>query len=696
MTMSLADQAPEILECTLRDGSYVVGYQFTAEDTALLAAGLERVGFRRIEVGHGLGLGASERDLGVAAETDDRYLEAAASVLSDARFGAFFIPGIGEVRHLRSAAAHGMDFVRIGTNVTETEEAEPFLKEAKDLGMEVSCNLMKTYALPQDEILRRSVDLAGWGADTVCVVDSAGGMLPAEVGELVARVKGEIDATVGFHGHNNCQLAMANTLAAIEAGAGIVDSTLRGLGRSAGNAQTEALVMLLQREGVDLGIDVLSLLDLAERVVAPWARGRGVDAVELVSGVALFHSSFLGLVLSVAEEYGVDPRELVLQVSEWDRVEVTEDLARRVAEEIRDRGSPWSPRPIREEVELETGGRPGVEGSVAERARSIARHMRSAAMKSGKRSVFTIAPSLEPHPHGTRFPFVRSNSLAVIGNADVASFGEALEVAEGVDGEVEFILVSGDRPWPDEPDAVEKLRGRVSLSEVVRYGDTTALVQGVQRLMATLDPGPSGPVGVLGDDVVGGRIALAVAGEGRHVRLLAREGEVEGLDPSRSVEVVDTLKELCRGCAVLISASGPGRTVTREVVELLAEGATIVVISQSSVSEEAVSAAVERGMLVVRLDMRAGLSGEIVAVLESKDLAATVMGRETINGVEVVAGGIVGPRGTVVVDSISAPEVVVGVADGGGGLLDEEAAREYTSSVEAVRAELLRRRVRVP
>lgn len=138
----------QILDCTLRDASYPIAYQFTAEDTAVIAAGLEDAGFRRIEIGHGLGLGASGSQYGLAAATDEEYLCSAASVLTRAKFGVFMIPGIASRSHLELAAKHKVGFIRVGTNVNESEDAESFIKFGKDHGMEVSANLMKTYALP--------------------------------------------------------------------------------------------------------------------------------------------------------------------------------------------------------------------------------------------------------------------------------------------------------------------------------------------------------------------------------------------------------------------------------------------------------------------------------------------------------------------------------------------------------------------
>ena len=132
--MSTFDVFPDIMEVTLRDGSYLIDFQFTAEDTANIASALEAIGFRWIEVGHGLGLNASRAGKGTAAASDEEYLAAAAQTLKAAKWGTFFIPGIGREEDLRIAARYGMSFVRIGTNVTEAVLAEPYIALAKELG----------------------------------------------------------------------------------------------------------------------------------------------------------------------------------------------------------------------------------------------------------------------------------------------------------------------------------------------------------------------------------------------------------------------------------------------------------------------------------------------------------------------------------------------------------------------------------
>jgi 4-hydroxy-2-oxovalerate aldolase len=456
------------------------------------------------------------------------------------------------------AVKRGMSFVRIGTNVNETELAEPFIKRAKELGIDVSCNLMKTYALPLDEVVRRSERLAAWGADVITIVDSAGGMLPADVAAAVRRLCAVVPTRMGFHGHNNAQLAVANALAAIDAGATVIDTTLRGMGRSAGNAQTEVVVALLHRRGMNLGINPFRVMELGERTIAPMARGVGVGPIELTSGTALFHSGFLQPILRVAQRLSLDPKELIAAVSAVEKILVTEALIMKIGRQLASRRPP---APKRESTPRlgprpwpggpRSGCRPPrVEGSsraksrddevepwacswgstiawrartadrmtLTQRARAVAAQMHSLAMKSGKRTVFTIAPSLSP-TSDTTFPFIRSNSASIIGNADVSSLAEAVEVARAVDGRVDFILVGNDRPWPAGADALAAIRGVVRASELLPYRDTGALVQAVDALVARLLRDRSGHIGVVGSETLGLRIALSLAAQGWQVKL---------------------------------------------------------------------------------------------------------------------------------------------------------------------------------
>lgn len=333
----MSSPAPIILDTTLRDGSYVINFQFTAADTAIISAELEQLGFPMIEVGHGIGMGASEAGKGQAAETDEAYMRAAAESVKSAQWGMFCIPGIARVDHIDLAAEYGMDFVRVGTDVADAALAEPFIARAKHHGMAVYANFMKSYALEPEVFAEKAALAQRFGAEAVYIVDSAGGMLPEDLKRYMGAIQDACDVKIGFHGHNNLDLAVANSMLAIELGAAIIDTSLQGLGRSAGNTPTEILLMALQRRGIRLGIEPLAVMDVSAKYVKPLVQRQGYDSIDIVSGYAQFHSSYMGIIREYSSKYRVDPRRLILALCAVDKVNAPRDLldaiARRLSEE---------------------------------------------------------------------------------------------------------------------------------------------------------------------------------------------------------------------------------------------------------------------------------------------------------------------------------------------------------------------------
>ncbi|MBN1577304.1 MAG: 4-hydroxy-2-oxovalerate aldolase [Chitinispirillaceae bacterium] len=322
---------PKILEVTLRDGSYAINFQFTANDTREIAGALEDAGFTMIEIGHGIGLGASTAGKGEAAETDEAYLQAAAETLTKAKFGMFCIPGIARLEDIEMAAGYGMGFIRIGTNVTEVDLSRPFVELARKKGMYVGANFMKSYALEPKAFAEQVKKSREFGSDVIYLVDSAGGMLPSDIEHYFNASRDMCDAPVAFHGHDNLGLAIANSLKAIELGAKLIDSSLQGFGRSSGNAATEVLLVAMQRIGIDIGVDLIKTLDAGEKYIRPLIRKRGISSLDVISGSAQFHSSYMGRIRKYASKYGVDPRILISEVCKIDRVNCPEDLVESIA-----------------------------------------------------------------------------------------------------------------------------------------------------------------------------------------------------------------------------------------------------------------------------------------------------------------------------------------------------------------------------
>jgi 4-hydroxy-2-oxovalerate aldolase len=324
-----------ILETTLRDGSYAVNFSFTTQDTAIICKKFEEAGFEYIEIGHGVGLNASKMGYGETAQTDEEYMTAAANALKKSKFGMFCIPGIARLEDIDIAAEHNMGFVRIGTNVTEVEGSERFIKKAKEYGMFVFANFMKSYTLEPKQFAEKVKLSQKFGADVVYVVDSAGGMFPDNVRDYYNAIKDVSDVSLGFHGHNNLSMAVSNTLEAIKLGFGFVDSSLQGLGRSSGNAATEVLIAVLIKLGYDVKVDFLKVLDIGYSYINPIIASKGIHPLDVVSGYADFHSSYMHLIHKYSAKYSIDPAILIIEMSKIDKINVDEKILEGIARKIK-------------------------------------------------------------------------------------------------------------------------------------------------------------------------------------------------------------------------------------------------------------------------------------------------------------------------------------------------------------------------
>jgi 4-hydroxy-2-oxovalerate aldolase len=210
--------------------------------------------------------------------------------------------------------------------------------------MFVCVNFMKSYTSPPATFAECAAEAGQAGADLVYLVDSAGGMLPHQVSEYIQAVRHTApEVRIGFHGHHNLGLGVANSLIAIQNGAEFVDTSLQGIGRSAGNTPTELLVCALMRCGIDMNIDPIALLDLGEEFVRTRYSPRGIDPFDVISGLAQFHSSYMPVIERVARKYNVDPRQLIVSVCAVDRINAPEALVDSVAQTLaaQNKGTGW-------------------------------------------------------------------------------------------------------------------------------------------------------------------------------------------------------------------------------------------------------------------------------------------------------------------------------------------------------------------
>jgi len=325
-----------IIDCTLRDGGNAISFKFKTDLTKNILISLEKAGIRRIDMGHGFGLGASKKCGKPASLSDEEYMELAKSYLKKAKFGFFFLAKFGEKKDIKLASKKGVNFLRIGSNITEVDQIEEFIKYAKEQELIVNVCLMKAYAANIKDYIKILEKLKRWGVNLVTLMDSAGTMLPKEVKEYIIQGKINVGVPLGFHAHNNLQLAIANTITAIESGAEEIDVSIGGLGRSAGNTPAEILAILFEKYGWGRFLDYKILSDLNDKYIFPLIKGENrFSSKALTFGFAGFHSSFFPLIMKLCKKYpSIDYRDVVLEVSREEKVNVTEGLIDKVIEKI--------------------------------------------------------------------------------------------------------------------------------------------------------------------------------------------------------------------------------------------------------------------------------------------------------------------------------------------------------------------------
>lgn len=324
-----------ITEVALRDGSHAIAHQYTVEQVVKVAKGLNDAGVPYIEISHGDGLAGSSLQYGLSRTNEMELIEAAVSVADKAKIAVLLLPGIGTVKELKEAAKLGAKMARIATHVTEADVAPQHIAAAKELGMETVGFLMMSHMAPVEKLVEQAKLMESYGADTVYVVDSAGALLPHQVRERIRALKQSLEVNIGFHGHNNMSLAVANSLVAIEEGAIRIDGSVRCLGAGAGNTQTEVLVAVLDKLGINTGIDTYQMMDLAEEVVAPiLQKPQEITRESLVLGYAGVYSSFALHAKRAAEKFGVDARDILVELGKRKTVGGQEDLIYDVAAEM--------------------------------------------------------------------------------------------------------------------------------------------------------------------------------------------------------------------------------------------------------------------------------------------------------------------------------------------------------------------------
>ena len=327
--MELRGKKITVHDMTLRDGMHPKRHLMTLEQMRSIAVGLDEAGVPLIEVTHGDGLGGSSVNYGFPAHSDEEYLGAVIPLMKQAKVSALLLPGIGTVDHLRMAHGLGVHTIRVATHCTEADVSEQHIGMARQLGMDTVGFLMMAHMNSAEGLVTQARLMEGYGANCVYITDSAGHMLPGDVQAKLGAVRAALkpETELGFHAHHNLAMGVANSITAIEMGANRVDAASAGLGAGAGNTPMEVLVAVLDMMGVQTGVDVFKIQDVAEDLVVPIMDFPiRIDRDALTLGYAGVYGSFLLFAKRAEKKYGVPAREILVEMGRRGCVGGQEDM----------------------------------------------------------------------------------------------------------------------------------------------------------------------------------------------------------------------------------------------------------------------------------------------------------------------------------------------------------------------------------
>lgn len=326
----------KICDPTLRDGSHAISHQFSATQIEHYLNAADDSGLFCLEVGHGNGIGASCYQIGKSKLTDKEMLQTARRCLKKTRLGVHVIPGFATMdKDIKPAINIGVDVFRVASHCTEADITQRHIEYLSTHNKEVYGVLMMSHMTSKEGLLASCIQMQSYGALGVILMDSAGAYLPNEVRERISFLTANLDIDIGFHAHNNLGLAMANTLAAIEAGASILDGTARGFGAGAGNCQLEILVAVLEKCNIHTGVDLLSILDQADIAekhlmsALPFSK-----TMSILTGVKGLFSGFAKHIDKWSQRHQVDIKEVIIRLGELQVVAGQEDMILEVIKQI--------------------------------------------------------------------------------------------------------------------------------------------------------------------------------------------------------------------------------------------------------------------------------------------------------------------------------------------------------------------------
>jgi 4-hydroxy-2-oxovalerate aldolase len=636
----------EILDTTLRDGSYTIGYQFSLQDNVIISSGLEKAGVNLIEIGHGAGLGSSRIDSNAQAYSDKQYMQSVSDTLTASKFGFFFIPGIGNSDDIQMLSDHGGGFIRIGVSIENYSSAKKYIALAKKLNIKFWVNLMKSYVYSFEEFAEFSKICFHDGADGLYLVDSAGGMLPSDVSKYIQAANVCLDKSnasnfhLGFHGHENISMGVACALSAVQSGASIVDGSLLGIGRSMGNSPIETLGIVLQKAGYSLTIDPWKLSDLAEKTIKPYLENRWRhSSIEQALGFKEIHSNFLKDITKFAHQEKINLRDLILALPDDARKSVNTDMLLTAS-----KNSCPPPAQDQQKILLDPKNKLAKELSLSLVSKNeYLINLLSLAERTNGKSVLLLTPNWNKQLD-TPFSIKKIKSVQgfEIGALDLSRNLDEINLDIKLIQQIDYLIYDAEF-LPNK--ALTQLIQRIDGSKVFRYSDKNIVMNHIGRHLS-----------VIASNKLEHEATVYIFSEDNLKHSLISSIEDLGFKCLNNPDdaTFHVLLSLSDGCSYQINN--------------YKELKFVIDVRSHILNYSDVEFANANNINLVAIDFESAIIAEVIAIVRNYENLSIHAGDLFIEELRLVAKGRWGNNGDIVVDKVPVPTCVLGISDGLGGL----------------------------
>ncbi|OAB48279.1 aldolase catalytic domain-containing protein [Paenibacillus antarcticus] len=265
----------KIVDCTIRDGGLVNNWDFSIEFVQKLYAGLNEAGVDYMEIGYKNSpkLLKGAEDAGPWRFLDDEFLRKVIPQKGFTKLSALVDIGRVDENDIPNRSESMIDLIRVACYIKDVDKALQLIQTFHDRGYETTLNIMALSNVMENELVEAFEMIKESVVDIVYIVDSYGSLDHKDITFLVEKFQTHLpNKRLGIHAHNNLQLAFSNTLIASEKGVELLDASVYGMGRAAGNCPTELLVSQLKNTQYKLRpvLDVIEQLMIALREKEEW------------------------------------------------------------------------------------------------------------------------------------------------------------------------------------------------------------------------------------------------------------------------------------------------------------------------------------------------------------------------------------------------------------------------------------------